>query len=55
MNVSSYSDHFPPKTEKYTQKAVDKFGPVSRTLFSDIPLNFAEESNTPRIWSGFFG
>jgi hypothetical protein len=22
LNVSSYSDHFPPKTEKYTQKAV---------------------------------
>jgi hypothetical protein len=33
----------------------DKSGPVSRTLFSDIPLNFAEEWNTPRIWSGFFG
>ena len=22
LYVSSYSDHFPPKTEKYTQKAV---------------------------------
>jgi hypothetical protein len=22
LNVSSYSDHFTPKTEKYTQKAV---------------------------------
>jgi hypothetical protein len=42
------------KRRSTPRRLFDKSGPISRTLFRDIPLNFAEELNTPQIWSGFF-
>jgi hypothetical protein len=36
-------------------KLLDKSGPVNKTLLRETPLNFAEESNTPLICSGFLG